>query len=329
MILSSLLKLDLETCMKCTAKPLFSILVPIVFLLISCTPPVETSTTPTGSDLVFSLSDGRTVGRPVWSPTGQELAFTIFDPDNGKGEIDIVNKSTHAVRTLVDQDYVRAPSWSPDGKYIAYNYLREIMMVPVDGSVVPRSLTSGQIAAFSPNGKEMAIFDNDGTASSSTYILKILDLETANEKTVFSRSAGNQDIFDLSWSPDNKRLAFSLPPEKSDSGNAQRDIYIYDLETENLLQYTFGDDNFFPTWSPQGNQIAYLHRPTTQAYVSIMISLVDGSCKVEVPNINHALSLAWSPEGSYLAYTEPTSIYLLDLALIFGENFRTIGPKCP
>ncbi len=315
--------------MRPMVKQTLKVLVPIVVLLTSCIPLIKRPSPQAGSDLIFSSTDERMVGKLIWAPTGKELAFTAFDPWVGNNEISVVDLNTGKVRTLIDQDGVESQSWSPDGRNIAYNLYREIWLIDADGSMAPKLLESGQIAAWSPNNKQMAIFENVGTASSSTYILKILDLETGIEKTVFSTSVGNQDIFDLSWSPDNTRLAFSLPPEKPDSGNNQRNIYIYNLETEELSQFTLSGDNYLSTWSPNGKQIAYLHKSSRTGLSSIIISQADDSCKVTVPGINDVGDLAWSPEGSYLAYTQHTSIYLLDLALVFGKDFKTVGPKCP
>jgi Tol biopolymer transport system component len=310
-------------------KQILNIIAFITVLLTSCTPPIESPGPQAGSDLLFSSPDERIVGDLIWAPTGKELAFTVFDPWAGNNEIDIMDLNTGDVRTLIDQDGVEAQSWSPDGGNIAYNLYREIWLISVDRSMTPNLLGSGQIAAWSPNGKQMAIFENVGTGSLGVYVLKILDLETGIEKNVFSINVGNQEIFDLAWSPDNTRLAFSLPPEKPDSGDNKRNIYMYNLETEELSQFTLIDDNYLPTWSPNGKQIAYLHKPSSTGPSSIIISQADDSCKVTVPGINDVGDLAWSPEGSYLAYTQHTSIYLLDLALVFGEDFKTVGPECP
>lgn len=315
--------------MRRAVKQVLNIIVPIVVVLSSCTPLIERPSPQAGSDLVFSSPDERIVGDLTWAPTAKELAFTVFDPWAGNNEIYIVDLSTGNVRTLIDQDGIEVQSWSPDGENIVYNLYREIWLIRADGSMAPELLGSGQVAAWSQNSKQMAIFENVGTDSLGAYVLKILDLETDVEKTMFSINVGDQEIFDLSWSPDNTRLAFSLPPEKPGSGNNKRNIYIYNLETKELSQFTLLDDNYLPTWSPNGKQIAYLHKPSSTGSSSIVISQADDSCKVTVPDIDDVGDLAWSPEGSYLAYTQHTSIHLLNLASVFGEDFRTVGPKCP
>jgi Tol biopolymer transport system component len=240
-----------------------------------------------------------------------------------------VDLRTGDVHILIDQNGVEAQSWSPDGTNIVYSHYREIWLIRTDGTMAPELLASGQVAAWSPNGKQIAIFENVGTAGLGRYILKILDLETGVEETLLSINVGKQEIFDLAWSPENTRLAFSLPPEKPDSKNNRQDIYLFDIETEELSQFTQIGENYLPTWSPDGKQIAYLHRPSSTGSSFIIISQTDGNCKVTVPGVKDVGDLAWSTEGSYLAYTQPTGVYVLELALVFGQDFKTMGPKCP
>jgi Tol biopolymer transport system component len=304
-------------------------MMPLILLLMACTPVIEISTPEAGSDLIFGLSDGRTVGKLIWSPTNEELAFTAFNPRDGSAQIYILNLGTREVRSLVDLEDGSAQSWSPDGRNIAYNSRREIWIVPADEKMAPEMLGFGQVASYSANGKELAIFDNAGKATPGIYTLRILNLQSGIEKTVLSTNAGDHTIFDLSWSPDDTRLAFSVMPKDVDNKSARRDIYIYSLETEELSQFTDSDHNFYPTWSPTGNQIAYLRRLTNDPYASIIISQVAFKCSILVPDINHVSALAWSPDGSNLAYSQDMGIYLVDLKLMFGDDFLTVGPKCP
>lgn len=310
-------------------KKVISLTTSAICLLAACTLLLKNSAPPLGSEFVFSPPDKKSVGSLTWSPTGKELAFTAFDPWTGDNEIYIVDLNKSEARILINQTGVKVQSWAPNGKDIAYNHYREIWLISTDGSTTPDLLTSGQIAAFSPNGGQMAIFENVGTGDLNTYILKILYLETGVEKTLLSIDVGNQEIFDLSWSPDNTRLAFSLPSEKPDGKNNRQDIYVFNIETEELSQFTLTGENYLPTWSPNGRQIAYVYRSSSAGPSTIVISRVDGNCKVVMPGIYDVGYISWSPEGSYLAYTQHTGIYLLDLAIVFGEDFQTTGPKCP
>jgi Tol biopolymer transport system component len=152
-------------------------------------------------------------------------------------------------------------------------------------------------------------------------------METGHERVVVAGLVG-EIIDDLAWSPDGTRLAFSVSRAKALDSSATRNIYVYDLEQDELLQFSFGDNDFDPAWAPNGKEIAYLHLPPGETYPSVVLSQVDGSCSTEIAGLQGISSIAWSPDGSQLAHSKSTGIYILDLAAVFGEHFLTTGPTC-
>ena len=57
---------------------------------------------------------------PAWSPDGSSIAFNMLDAE-GSSEIYVLELSTGALWPVTDQDGVLwGPSWSPDGRWIAY-----------------------------------------------------------------------------------------------------------------------------------------------------------------------------------------------------------------
>jgi len=281
---------------------------------------------PSGANLASGVTDGKAVGGPIWSPDGKELAFTVFDPNFGVGEIFIRNLVTNEARRILEAEDASALAWSPDGKQIAYNCVREICAVDAQGASPPVVLASGQVAAWSPDGKQLAIFDI-ATEDPWSYDLKLQDVETGIEHTVLTGLV-SEIIDDLAWSPDGTRLAFSLTRGEEARIDNPTNVYIYDPQASTLMPVTSGDNDFHPTWSANGKQIAYLHLEPGSAKPSVMISQVANDCKTEVPGIKGVWSIAWSPDGRQLAYSQPSGIYLLDLAAVFGENFLTTGPTC-
>jgi Tol biopolymer transport system component len=282
-----------------------------------------------GLDLVFDSEAGKLVRNPVWSPTGTELAFTTFDPWAGDNKIIILDLNTGKTSILLKQNGIQSQSWSPDGRYLVYNLYSEIWGIRMDGNVPPEILGLGQVASWSPDGKQIAIFEKVESDISPTYVLKILEMETYEERILLTINTEHQEIFDLSWSPSNSELAFSIPFEISSNIDSSRDIYFYDYSTDQLSQFTVDQINYLPKWSPSGEQIAYLHQTSNTSSSEIIISQVDTSCKIIVPGVTGAGDLAWSPEGRFLAYSLNSSLYVLDLAAVFGQDFISEGPKCP
>ncbi len=90
-------------------------------------------TTTGGSSLYVMGSTGESIRKladegcwPSWSPDGLRIAYTTGDFTNpqslfGSGEIHIVELATETTIPLVtDMDYAMQPSWSPDGRLIAF-----------------------------------------------------------------------------------------------------------------------------------------------------------------------------------------------------------------
>lgn len=101
--------------------------------------------------------------------------------------------------------------------------------------------------AWSPDGKKLAYVAfnvNKGRSS-----LRIQDLATGKIHVISSRPGINGAP---AWSPDGSKLALTLSPD----GNP--DIYVYNLNTQQMTQLTRSDSiDTEPTWSPDGQHIAF------------------------------------------------------------------------
>ena len=132
-------------------------------------------------------------------------------------------------------DYDMSPSWSPDGKRIAFASDREeplrsfdIYVMDADGSN-PQRLTNDPFddrdPSWSPDGERIVFrarrdghFENN---SDITYEIYVMDADGGNEQRL------TNDPFDdrhPSWSPDGERIAFWSDRDE-DSG-----IYVMDAD---------------------------------------------------------------------------------------------------
>ncbi len=184
------------------------------------------------------------------SPTGKRALF------DARGDIFSVPAENGSTINLTQTQGIREiyPSWSPDGRFIAYNSDAtgeyEIYLLENKKEAKPEQLTSGSSAwkyrnLWSPDSKFLIYFDR-------TMNLKLVDTNTKNEIVV--DRATHSEISDYSFSPDSKWIVYS-----KESSNGQPSVWVYSISEAKIYQLTddvFSDYN--PVFSADGNYIFFL-----------------------------------------------------------------------
>ncbi len=146
-----------------------------------------------------------------WSPDGKEIALA----DN---EIWIYSLQAGKARPVTAlKKNAAGPSWSPDGKQIAFytergGGIRELWIVPSDGGP-PRQLTRNEEdshPAWSPRNPDEILFLRDHKR------LAILSVSTGKVRFLPGYSEGSYILDYPSWSPDGKRVYFSVARKSGD-----------------------------------------------------------------------------------------------------------------
>jgi tricorn protease len=210
-----------------------------------------TRTGPRYVDASKSIRDADTAGQTDYalSPNGKRALFTA------RGDIFTVPAEHGATRDLTetsnaDEDH---PSWSPDGKTVAYTTDitggQEIAIRPAEGGA-EKILTHFKTGFFytpvwSPDGKHLSFADGN-------HQLWLLDIATG-QASVVGRDQYTE-IHDQSFSPDGRWLAFSIT-----GANEQRGIWIYSLASgkAQLVSQPMGND-FNPVFSPDGKYLYFI-----------------------------------------------------------------------
>ena len=226
---------------------------------------------------------------PRWSPVDDRIAYTVWG--NSGPQIAIMSvsgaRSSFAQPTGVANS---VPSWSPDGKSIAFSSRRdgdtEVYSADADGSN-PRRLTNSRGIDVSPvynpaTGRRIVfVSDRSGTPQIWTMSYDGTDVQRITDE---GGEAANPV-----YSPDGRLIAFAW--DKPQSGGF--DIYLYDAQTQKFTQLTSNSrNNERPTFAPDGKHIAFQSNRsgTTQIYSMTL----DGKKVLQLTNSGSNEGPTWS-----------------------------------
>lgn len=193
---------------------------------------------------------------PAASPDGRRVAF-ISIPGQGRPAPLVVVDVETGERQVIADDAFGDPSWSPDGRSIAYEGLLddETGIVTIDLATGERTyLTAGADPSWSPDGSTIAFelpSDRPPVRVEQQGIFTVP--ATGGEATRILESGTSP-----SWSPDGSSLAITRPIGvwvASADGSDERLIVGWTPED---AQTIFTDISYAdPSWSPDGTAVVY------------------------------------------------------------------------
>ena len=153
---------------------------------------------------------------PVWSPTGDRIAFTTYR----KGNADVYIKNANGVGTetpLLDSSSNElVEDWSKDGKYLAYKLgqdaFDDIYVLPLTGAdKKPIPVVTGPYRKdepqFSYDGKWLAYTSNE---SGGTFEVYVISFPAGDQKLRISAIGGGGQP---RWRKDGKELFYKAPDD--------------------------------------------------------------------------------------------------------------------
>jgi TolB protein len=206
------------------------------------------------------------------------------------------SRARRVTRTRGPQD---DPTWSPDGRTLAYRDARrgynrgdEIYAVDADGSNA-RNLTGTPFnewsPAWSPDGRLIAFYASElyVMRTAGTHVRRLTQIEGEYP----------------SWAPDSRRLAFMSASTGARGANPDYDVFVVNVDGSGLAALTDwpGEDGW-PSWSPDGRWIAFSSSHDAPGR-SIYLMRPDGSRKHRLPLPVPATFPIWSPDGRTIMFT--------------------------
>jgi TolB protein len=186
----------------------------------------------------------------------------------------------------------------------------EIYIMDYDGANQTRitfNKVRDYMPAWSPDQRSIAFSTYHGT----DFRLSIRNIYEGTETLVAAKGMNYSPAF----SPDGKELAFC----STMSGDANTEIYVYNLETKKIKRLTYNSAaDIAPSWSPTGREIAFTSDRLGAGAPQIFIMDAEGSNVRRVSfGGSYCDAPAWSPTGDRIAYVSRVDnffdIYVLNL----------------
>ena len=240
------------------------------------------------------------IGHPECSPDGHKIVFSSASTPDGRPpyHISVMDRDGTNIQQLTfgqTRDY--DPTWSPDGKQIAYissqdhvlgkGFPLAIFIMNSDGSdnkqITPYAYFS--YLSWSPDGESFTFM------SCCPYGIYVMNIDGSENHLII------EEKYDFpimpSWSPDGEYIAFTA---NRDGPEHNTDIYIMrkdGTEIHRLTDHPARDRR--PAWSPDGKKILFeSNRGTDYTYYQIYIMDADGSDQQRLLDLRSLLP-RWCP----------------------------------
>jgi serine/threonine protein kinase/Tol biopolymer transport system component len=263
-------------------------------------------------DLFLAKSDGaephKLVTAPdrtfdlAWSPDGTVIRFTvggIVTTQSSLWQVSINGTNLHplfpAWHTPPDEC---CGKWSPDGKYFVFQSKGNIWALAEKGSLFgkandqPLQLTSGPMTFSTPqpskDGKKLFVVGGLARGELTRYEAR---------SGLFAPFLSGISVESVSFSKDGQWVAYVTFPEGA--------LWASKLDGSQRLQLSYPPAFYAmqPSWSPDGEQIAFFDYSPGQKSKLHTVSIDGGAPREMIPeDLQEQLDPNWSPDGTRIVF---------------------------
>ena len=233
------------------------------------------------------------------SDRDNERIIDTVEPRTGKEVYVADYDGANSVRVTTNRRLNVAPSWSPDGRSIAYTaFAREQPQIMVSNvyqgtrETLTDDKSSAYFSVFSPDGSKIAFMSQrDGNPE-----IYVMNRNGSGVRRLTNTPSAAETA--PTWSPTGTQIAFT----SDRSGSSQ--IWVMDAEGLNVRRLTFGESwADKATWSPAPfNEIAYAGQSGPGFNIRIY-DVATGQTRTITDGVGTNESPTFSPNGRHLAFT--------------------------
>ena len=253
---------------------------------------------------------------PHWARDGSRIAFVragrIFTvPATGGAAVAITRPPAGA--------YDGRPTWSPDGRFLAFarghgeDQFRELWVVPARGGTARRVRREDVHASFA--SQERPAWSGDGRSLLYSQALDgDRDLYTVEPDGSGLRQLTKNDVddYDPSFSPDGRSIAF-VRVLRASRESYNQELFVMRADGSGVRRLTrWSGEDLAPAWSPDGSRIVFVRRTPgagDDALLSLYTIRPDGAHLVKLKTADEFWdSPTWSPDSRSIAVTSGNGI---------------------
>jgi Tol biopolymer transport system component len=221
--------------------------------------------------------------------------------------VDLGGRNLHRLTPAIEATSYESPTWSHDGRKIAFSGTACEDNCPPQISILDRA--SGRIRAFhwglfpaerpsfAPDGRRLVFIGGDSNdvytvAADGSGLKRLTDEGAAHDQAV--------------WSPDGRKIAYTRQQP-----NGRWDIYLMNANGSGktaLTRTSVSEEQ--PAWSPDGKRLAFIRQERGRWSIYVMRVGTRNARKISPGNADEQ-NPAWSPDGKRIAFVRTEGARML------------------